>query len=839
MQVIKRSGNREAVSFNKINARIKAHSLDLKTIDPITISQKVVSQLYDGVKTSELDELTAEICVHMSSENPEFGTLSKRIIISNNHKETLNEFSSCINILYYNKDSNGKPNPLISKELYEMTFKYKNKLNRHIQNKYDYEFDYFGFKTLEKSYLFRVNNKVVERIQYMFMRVSLGLHLNNIENALRSYDYMSQKYFIHGSPTLFNSGTDNPQLLSCFLLGTDDSVRGIYKTLGDCAMISKWSGGIGLHINNIRSKNSVIRGTNGKSNGIIPMLRVYNETARYINQGGKRNGSIAIYIEPHHPDVMSFLDLRKNHGNESERTRDLFTALWVSDLFMKRVHNNEDWSLFDPDMCSELEDLWGDLYETKYVELETSGKASKTLKAREVWKQIITSQTETGTPYILYKDTINKYNNQSNLGTIKSSNLCAEITEYSDSKEYACCTLASIGLPKCVENNSFNFNKLGEVVETIVCNLNRVIDLNYYPVPETKYSNYRHRPIGIGVQGLADVFAMLNYSFESKEAKQLNIKIFDTIYYHALKSSNDLAKIYKEDKRYVYQKLKDLNIEIEGISFMDLYNNILNFKRDNINNSDIQECLSFIENNPSLEYEEKDTGYYSSYQGSPMSKGVFQFEMRGKDFSGNYNSTFDWETLRSDILEYGTRNSLLTALMPTASTSQILGNNECFEPFTSNLYVRRTLAGDFVMVNKHLVKDLQERNMWSNNTKNKIIKANGSIQKIDGIPDHLKRVYKTVWEISQKSLIQLSIDRSPFICQTQSFNLWFAQPNMKTLTSALFYAWQKGLKTGCYYVRSQPKAQAQQFTIDIGKEKKLEQVACSIFNREACEACSA
>ena len=741
MNVLKRNNTTEIVSFDKITNRILNISKDLD-VNSIIIAKKVIAKIYDNIKTSYLDELIGETCIHLSSENLDYAILSKRIIISNNHKETPNTFFECIDKLHRNN--------LVTTEVYEFVKNNILILETFIDNLRDYDFDYFGFKTLEKSYLFKIDGKVVERIQYLFMRVSIGLHINNLDNVLKSYEYLSKKYFIHGSPTLFNSGTRNPQLLSCFLLGTEDSINGIYKNVSDCAKISKWSGGIGIHISNIRGKNTIIKGTNGKATGIVPMLRVYNETAKYVNQGGRRNGSIAVYLEPHHVDLLDFLELRKNTGNEDQRTRDLFTALFISDLFMKRVENNEDWSFFN---CPSLTEIYGEEYEKKYLELEKQNLAIKTIKAREIWGRIINSQIETGTPYILYKDTINKYNNQSNLGIIKSSNLCAEITEYSNSKEYACCVLASIGLPKFVEKNSFNFNKLGEVVKTIVNNLNSIIDLNYYPVDETRLSNFKHRPLGIGVQGLADVFSILKIDFESEEARDLNIRIFEAIYYYSLLASCELSK---------------------------------------------------------------ENGSYSSFYGSPLSKGIFQFEMRGLKPSNR----FDWEKLRLNIVKYGVRNSLLVALMPTASTSQILGYNECFEPYTSNIYSRRTLAGDFMVINKYLVKELSELNLWNKKLKDSIISKNGSIQHLE-LPIDIKNRYKTVWEINQKSLIQLAIDRSPFICQSQSMNLFFKEPNLANLTSALFFGWKNGLKTGSYYIRSQPPVQAQQFTI------------------EKCEVCSA
>lgn len=760
MQVIKRNGKKEEVSFDKVISRIKYNCTDL-TIDPILVAQKVCSRIYDNVKTRELDELTAKLCMAMNTENLDYGKLASRIIISNNHKNTSPSFSETIHILYTNTDCHGEKNPLISDDLYKLVMKNMTKLNDHIDYNRDYDFDYFAFKTLEKAYLLKVKKKVVERIQHLFMRVSLGMHGNNVKNALRSYDYMSQKYFIHATPTLYHSGTPRPQLASCYLLGTEDSVPGIYKTILDCAKISKWAGGIGVHWSNIRSKGSLIRGTNGTSNGIIPMARVYNDTANFINQSGKRPGSIAAYLEPHHPEIIEFLELRKNHGVESERARDLFLAVWLSDLFMVSVEKDEDWYLMDPDESPGLNDCYGEDYEKLYKTYVSQKKYKKKIKAREIWKSIKISQIETGTPYILFKDHINRKSNQKNVGVIKSSNLCAEIVEYSDENEYAVCTLASIGLPTYVneKEKKFDYEKLGEVVPVIVNNLENVIDINHYPVPETKRSNMRHRPMGIGVQGLADVFAKLRIPFDSKEALEVNKNIFESIYYFAVSESNRLAM---------------------------------------------------------------EKGPYPSFNGSPMSEGKFQFDLWGVTPSDRY----DWETLRKSVMKHGVRHSLLIALMPTASSSQILGNNECFEPVTSNIYSRRTIAGDFVVVNKYLIKDMMERGLWSADMKNLILSHNGSVQNIKEIPDDIKKLYKTVWEIKQKVIIQMAIDRGPFICQTQSMNLFFEEPDENILNGAMFYGWKNGLKTGSYYIRSRPKVQAQQFTLDPEK-----------YN--SCESCSA
>ena len=854
MQVLKRNGYQQEVSFDKVKNRIKYLCNGLN-IDPIIIAQKVCSRIYNGVKTSELDELAAQICTSMSTENIEYGTLGSRIIISNSHKNTSPSFSEKIYVLYHNKDIHGKHSPLIADDVYNIVMKNKEKLNDVINYQRDYNFNYFSYKTLERAYLMKMDGKIIERIQDVFMRVSIGLHKDNIKSAIQSYEMMSKKYFTHATPTLFHSGTPRPQLLSCFLLGTDDSIDGIYKNISDCAKISKWAGGIGIHISNIRSKNTTIRGTNGISSGIIPMLKVYNETAKYVNQSGKRNGSIAVYLEPHHPDIMDFLQLRKNHGNEEERARDLFLAVWLSDLFMRRVKNNEQWSLMDPDECRGLNDVYGEDFENLYHEYETKKMYKKQIPAQQIWKGIIESQIETGTPYILFKDHCNRKSNQKNIGTIKSSNLCSEILEFSNDKEYACCTLASMGLPRYVENKPgvfiiygksdckycrmskkmlgdipdyieykyialdndekrhkfykemtdklgeeintvpqiyfnevyvggydklkkflkknklFNFNKLEKVVGVAIRNLNKVIDLNYYPVPETKLSNTRHRPLGLGVQGLADTYIMMRYPFDSLEAMELNKQIFETIYYASLKMSCQIAK---------------------------------------------------------------EDGAYSTFEGSPLSNGQFQFDM----WDIKQTERYDWDGLRQDIIKNGVRNSLLMALMPTASTSQILGNNECFEPYTSNIYTRRTIAGDFVIVNQHLIKDLTDLEMWDNDLKNMVIANNGSIQDIDGVPNNIKMLYKTAWEIKQKVIIQQSIDRGPYICQTQSLNLFFEEPNYKLLSSALFYGWSKGLKTGSYYIRSRPKVQAQQFTIDPNFKNIDTSNRYNLENPSVCESCS-
>jgi len=979
--VIKRNGLSEEVSFDKVIRRIKKLCDGLSSeLNPIMVAQKVCSQIYNNVSTTELDELAAQTCISMETIHLDYGILASRIIISNNHKCTSPSFSETIYMLYNNnKDINGNKCALIANDVYDIIMKNKDKLNASINYEKDYLFDYFGFKTLEKAYLMRINNRVIERVQHLFMRVSIGIHKDDLKSVIQSYDLMSSKYFTHATPSLFNAGTVKPQFSSCFLLGMEDSVKGIYKAISDCAEISACSGGIGISISKIRSKNSYIKGSNGYSNGIIPLCRVLNETARHINQGGKRPGSIAVYIEPHNVEILEFLELKKNTGAESERARDLFLALWISDLFMKRVESDLDWSLFDANECLGLEILYGEKFEELYIKYENEGKARKSMKARKIWNYILTSQIETGVPYILYKDNINKKSNQMNIGTITNSNLCvvgetkiltdkgfvmikdvagqyvniwngkefskslvtktgknqkiikvilndgselecteyhkfhdengvvinasdlkngiklmrfdlpinedgdeyneklfnegkikvpfncsritkmnwltdnegeilnsrdknfmyecklllqtlgyhsiidddglhiindiiidgisteiekivdenkyadtycfneplrhmgifngvyagncAEITEYSDNKEYAVCTLASLSLPNFVsDEKEFNFDKLIQVTEVVIRNLNKVIDVTYYPIPETEISNKKHRPLGLGVQGLADVYAKMGYPFDSAEAKNLNKMIFEAIYYSAMKTSHSIA----------------------------------------------------LENEP-----------YSTFRGSPLSKGQFQFDL----WNVTPSSRYDWESLREEVMRDGVANSLLVALMPTASTSQILGNNECFEPYTSNIYSRRTIAGDFIVINKYLVKDLMNAGLWNIDIKNLIVANNGSIQSINTIPQNIKDLYKTVWEIKQKVLIDQAIDRGPFVCQTQSMNLFFEEPTQTVLTSAFFHGWKNGLKTGCYYIRTRPKAQAQKFTIEPSKENK--EVTVSNNTYEPCEMCSA
>lgn len=779
MKVKKRDGRLEDVSFDKVLNRLKFLISEFNlNIDAGIVAQKVCAQIYNGVKTSDLDEFAAELCISLITDNPDYGILASTIIISNNHKNTSPSFSEAMTELFNNTDVNGEPSPIIDEKLYKIVKRHHKKINASIKYQRDFLLDYFGYKTLEKSYLLKKNDEIVERPQHMWMRVALGIHGYNIKDAIETYNYMSQKYFTHASPTLFNCGTPHNQLSSCFLLGTDDSVSGIFKTISDCGHISKFAGGIGIHISNIRSKSSRIRGTNGISDGIIPMLKVYNETCRYINQSGRRKGSFAMYLEPWHADVEDFLDIRKNHGDENMRARDLFTAMWICDLFMKRVEKNEKWSLMCPDECRGLTETFGDDFEQLYLKYEQEGKFRKQIQARDLWFKILSSQIETGTPYILYKDAINKKNNQSNLGVIKSSNLCAEITIYSDTEQYGVCNLASIAVNMMVENDGkYNYDKLKKISKVVCKNLNKIIDINFYPTPETKKGNMENRPIGIGIQGLADTFFKLRIPFDSKEADDINKKISETIYYGALEASYELAK---------------------------------------------------------------EKGVYKSYPNSPLSQGLFQWDL----WEEQPSELWDWECLRKKIKKHGVRNSLTTAYMPTASTSQILGNNECFEAITSNIYVRRTLAGEFVVVNKYLINDLVKLGLWNREMKDKIIANRGSIQNIPEISNEIKELYKTVWEISQKAIIDLARGRAPYIDQTQSMNLFIAEPNFKNLSSMHFYTWKKGLKTGIYYLRTKPKAIAQQFTIDPNLSEKEQEVEkaklmCSIQNKEDCQMCSA
>jgi ribonucleoside-diphosphate reductase alpha chain len=785
MYVVKRDGRKEAVKFDKITARVikMCYGLD-PMVSPEAVAMKVIEGLYDGVSTTDLDNLAAEVAAAKTTEHPDYALLASRIAVSNLHKETKKTFSDVMTDLYeYLDPKTGQSAALLSEEVYQIVVNNREALDSSIIYDRDFRYDYFGFKTLTRSYLMKLEGKIAERPQHMLMRVSLGIHKEDIKSAIATYNLMSEGWFTHATPTLFNSGTPKPQMSSCFLLTMkEDSIPGIYDTLKSCAQISQSAGGIGLSIHNIRATGSYIKGTNGTSNGIVPMLRVFNDTARYVDQGGgKRKGSFAIYLEPWHADVFDFLDLKKNHGKEEQRARDLFFALWIPDLFMKRVKNNETWTLMCPHECPGLSDTHSEEFEALYTKYESEGKGRKTINAQDLWFKILESQIETGTPYMLYKDAANAKSNQQNLGVIKSSNLCTEIIEYTAPDEVAVCNLASLALPKYVtEHGVFDHDKLFEVTYQATLNLNKIIDENYYPVEEAKNSNLRHRPIGLGVQGLADAFILLGLPFESEEARALNREVFETIYFASMTASKDLA---------------------------------------------IKE------------------GPYSTFEGSPVSKGVFQFDMWGVTPSNRW----EWDLLKEEVKKHGVRNSLLLAPMPTASTAQILGNNECFEPYTSNIYTRRVLSGEFIIVNKHLLKDLVKEGLWNMEMRQKIMAANGSVQNIPEIPARLKELYKTAWEISQKAIIEQAADRGAFICQSQSLNIFMEQANFGKLTSMHFYGWEKGLKTGMYYLRTKAATDAIKFTIDKSvveepSSKSIEEeqaaIACSLENPDSCEMCS-
>lgn len=795
MEVIKRDGSKEKVKLDKILSRVKkqCYGLDMDYIEPMEIAKKVINGLYDGISSVELDVLAAETAAALTPTHPDYSILAARICVTSLHKKTQKSFSQTVELLYkYINPKTGEWAPMISDEVYKIVMDNAKEIDSQIISDRDLDYDYFGYKTLEKSYLLKIDGEPAERPQQMLMRVAIGIHQNDLESAYRTYDLMSKGFFTHATPTLFNSGTTRPQLSSCFLVSMhDDSIKGIYKTLGDIAQISKNAGGIGLHIHNVRATGSYIKGTNGTSNGIIPMLKVFNETARYVDQGGgRRKGSFAIYLEPWHADIEDFLNLRKNHGKEEVRARDLFLALWTPDLFMKKVSENADWCLFSPDEAPGLADVYGEEFETLYHKYESEGKARKVVKAQDLWYKIIEAQIETGTPYMLYKDAANSKSNQKNLGTIKSSNLCTEIIEYSAPDEQAVCNLASIALPKFVipgKKPKFDFEQLKNIAYVATFNLNKVIDVNYYPTEETRNSNMRHRPIGLGVQGLADTFAMMRIPFDSEEAKQLDRDIFEAIYFGAMSSSVDIA--------------------------------------------------------------EKE-GAYSTFKGSPLSEGKFQFDLWNVEPSDRW----DWEGLRERAIKHGARNSLLLAPMPTASTSQILGNNECFEPFTSNIYLRKTLSGEFPVVNKHLVKDLIKLGLWNEEMRDRIIINSGAITDLE-IPQDIKDIYKTAWEMSQKVIIDHAAERAPFICQSQSMNLFVQDANFAKLSSAHFYAWNKGLKTGSYYIRTKAATTAiKGLGIDTSKyenkpkeedlaslikskEENLSDLTCSLENPESCDVC--
>lgn len=785
MYVVKRDGRKEAVKFDKITARIvkMCYGLD-PLVSPEAVAMKVIEGIYDGVSTTDLDNLAAEVAAAKTIDHPDYALLASRIAVSNLHKETKKTFSVVIEDLYSYIDPKTNQNAsLISEDVYQTIMNNKEALDSSIIYDRDFRYDYFGFKTLTRSYLMKLDGLIAERPQQMLMRVAVGIHKNDVQAAIKTYNLMSEGWFTHATPTLFNSGTPKPQMSSCFLLTMkEDSISGIYDTLKSCAQISQSAGGIGLAMHNIRATGSYIKGTNGTSNGIVPMLRVFNDTARYVDQGGgKRKGSFAMYLEPWHADVFDFLDLKKNHGKEEQRARDLFYALWIPDLFMKRVKENGDWTLMCPHECPGLSDTHSAEFEELYTRYEREGKGRKTIKAQDLWFKILESQIETGTPYMLYKDAANAKSNQQNLGTIKSSNLCTEIIEYTAPDEVAVCNLASLALPKYVtEDGNFDHNKLFEVTYQVTLNLNKIIDENYYPVEEARNSNMRHRPIGLGVQGLADAFIMMGFPFESAEARTLNKEIFETIYYAAMTASKDLAK---------------------------------------------------------------EHGPYETYAGSPVSKGIFQYDM----WNVTPSTRWEWDVLKEEVMTYGVRNSLLLAPMPTASTAQILGNNECFEPYTSNIYTRRVLSGEFIIVNKHLLKDLVKAGLWNKDMRQKIMTANGSIQNINEIPQNLKDLYKTAWEISQKAIIEQAADRGAYICQSQSLNIFMENANFGKLTSMHFYGWEKGLKTGMYYLRTKAATDAIKFTVEktVVEEptaKMIEDqqaaIACSLDNPDACEMCS-
>ncbi|MDV7137455.1 ribonucleoside-diphosphate reductase subunit alpha [Maribacter sp. TH_r10] len=779
MYVIKRDGRKEVVMFDKITARVRKLCYGLNDlVDPLKVAMRVIEGLYDGVTTSELDNLAAEIAATMTTMHPDYAKLAARISVSNLHKNTKKSFSETMKDLYtYVNPRTGKKAPLLSDEVFKVISENAEALDSTIIYNRDFSYDYFGFKTLERSYLLKLNGQIAERPQHMLMRVSVGIHLNDLDAVKETYELMSKKYFTHATPTLFNSGTPKPQMSSCFLLAMkDDSIEGIYDTLKQTAKISQSAGGIGLSIHNVRATGSYIAGTNGTSNGIVPMLQVFNDTARYVDQGGgKRKGSFAIYMEPWHADIFEFLELKKNHGKEEMRARDLFYAMWISDLFMKRVEANEKWTLMCPNECPGLYTNHSEEFEKLYLKYENEGKGRKTVKARELWEKILESQIETGTPYMLYKDAANRKSNQKNLGTIRSSNLCTEIMEYTSPDEVAVCNLASIALPMFVKNGELDHKELFRVTKRVTKNLNKVIDRNYYPVKEAENSNMRHRPVGLGVQGLADAFILLRMPFTSDEAKKLNQEIFETLYFAAVTASMEAAKV---------------------------------------------------------------EGAYSTYEGSPISQGEFQHNLWGikdEELSGRW----DWGKLRKDVEKHGVRNSLLVAPMPTASTSQILGNNECFEPYTSNIYTRRVLSGEFIVVNKHLLEDLVNLGMWNENMKQELMRANGSIQHIETIPQEIRDLYKTVWELSMKDIIDMSRQRGYFIDQSQSLNLFMENANYSKLTSMHFYAWKSGLKTGMYYLRTKSAVDAIKFTLDNSKKEEPVEAEATISVTPVAEVAKA
>tara|TARA_Y100000816_G_scaffold75950_1_gene51449 strand:- start:893 stop:3493 length:2601 start_codon:yes stop_codon:yes gene_type:complete len=858
MFVIKRNGTKEEISFDKILQRVKkiGETHNIMGVNFSALCLKVIDQLFDEIETKKIDELTAQQCASMTTVHPDYGKLASCISISNHQKNTYHDksqppntiFKKTMTLLYENTDYHGKKVPLISKQTWDSIVNHEIKIQNALDYDRDYLIDYFGFKTLERAYLMKINGSCVERPQDMWMRVSIGIHGDDIDSIIETYDLMSRLYFTHATPTLFNSGTPRPQLSSCFLLSmVDDSINGIFDTLKECAQISKWAGGIGIHVHNIRAKGTQIRGTNGTSNGLVPMLKVFNDTARYVDQGGgKRNGSFAIYLEPIHPDIEEFLELRKNQGDEESKARDLFYALWIPDIFMKKIAANEDWCLFCPDKCPGFSDCYGEEYEQLYEKYEKEGKYNKKMPARELWFKILDSQMETGTPYLLYKDACNKKSNQNNIGTIKSSNLCTEIIEYSSPDESAVCNLASVAISRFVtEKGIFDYEELHKVVKIMTKNLNKIIDINYYPTDKTKRSNFLHRPIGIGIQGLADAFILMDIAYDSEDAKVVNKNVFETIYHATLESSNEIAKNRQEEmlkiKTQIDRKIIDFSSSNKEETKLQV-NSI--FKQNNSINKEQVEQVEQVEQENTLQEQielwmknykpihheihnikkEDYLGAYSTFEGSPASRGELQFDLWGETPSDRY----DWAKLKNSIQNHGLRNSLCVAPMPTASTSQILGNNECFEPFTSNIYTRRTLAGEFIVVNKYLIKELVEQELWNEDIKNNIISNKGSVQYINGLSSHLKEKYKTVWEMPMKQLIDMARDRGQYICQSQSLNLWLEEPNYKNLTSMHFYSWKAGLKTGIYYLRRKPRHQPQQFTIKPKTETYEEEEECEM-----------
>lgn len=935
LYVVKRNGEQQKISFDKVLQRIcnlcKDKHLQTLQIDGTLIAQKVCAQIYAGVTTTELDELASQLCSSMATADPEYGDLAKRIAISNHHKNTDSSFASVVHTLYSCYSSSNEHSPLVSQELHDIVLANADTIQNEIDFQRDYLLDYFGYKTLEKSYLLRFKDKtVVERPQHMWMRVAIGLYGTDLKSAFRCYHELSQKCYTHATPTLFNSGTPKSQLASCFLLSMqDDSIKGIFDTLGQCAAISKHAGGIGLNVHNIRATGSWIRGTNGTSNGLVPMLRVFNDTARYVDQGGgKRNGSFAIYLEPWHADIVDFLHLKRNHGDELSRARDLFYALWVPDLFMERLHEGKDWTLFDPDSAPNLDNVYGDEFKELYETYEREGRGRKTVKAMDIWTTVMESLCETGTPYILFKDACNRKSNQKNLGTIKSSNLCTEIVEYSSKDETAVCNLASLCLPSCVHvleqwadkkvemhvkrncvfcgmakarlkrmgcsiikmhvyddttdtthfkddfaefankdgvvtfpqlvvdgvpvggfdglvehtRQKYDFDKLGQLTRSLVRNLNQTIDRTFYPTPETQRSNMRHRPIGIGVQGLSDVFQMLRYPFDSSEARELNERIFATIYYHAMSESVAMAR-ERASKVDTIQQYFFTHGKSESLQRTDWWNAHTDFVDSDVRKhahallQEITHSDETVNAHESQPFKSAYGGAYSSFQGSPLHQGKFQFDLWDGDGG---DKLYDWDTLRTDVRQFGARNSLLVAPMPTASTAQIMGNTECFEAMTSNIYLRRTLAGEFIVLNKHMMQDLIDMGIWSSALKDEIVFHEGSIQKIKTIPSSIKALYKTVWEMSQKVVIDMAADRGRYICQSQSMNLFLASPTTNQITSMLYYAWKKGLKTGAYYLRTQPASKAQQFTLDPTKFGKTGGgTKTPAAYEEPCLSCSA